>query len=189
MWNKQRYCGQLQNHVRIANFRGGSRKITIPSKSSYFFMVLWHAWSCKEVCGTILWDGKQEDSATLQSIYSMHRWPPLQRRRNEICWRIVTCVLSNCSEFVTRFSPFCDWSCKFFHWQILGSHTFVPISWMCEETNFSFAQFNRIRNHFLGRSIKVGRKTRTWFMGSVRCSSWEQESEPYRTGRFVKERT
>ena len=25
MWNKQRYCGQLQNHVRIANFRGESR--------------------------------------------------------------------------------------------------------------------------------------------------------------------
>ena len=30
----------LQNHVRIANFRGTSREITIPSKSSYFFMVL-----------------------------------------------------------------------------------------------------------------------------------------------------
>ena len=29
-----------RNHVRIANFRGGSREITIPSKSSYFFMVL-----------------------------------------------------------------------------------------------------------------------------------------------------
>ena len=40
MPNKQRYCGQLQNHVRIANFRGRSREITIPSKSSYFFMVL-----------------------------------------------------------------------------------------------------------------------------------------------------
>ena len=40
MRNKQRYCGQLQNHVRIVNFRGWSREITIPSKSSYFFMVL-----------------------------------------------------------------------------------------------------------------------------------------------------
>ena len=36
MRNKQRYCGQLQNHVRIANFSGESREITIPSKSSYF---------------------------------------------------------------------------------------------------------------------------------------------------------
>ena len=37
---QQRYCGQLQNHVRIANFSGWIREITIPSKSSYFFMVL-----------------------------------------------------------------------------------------------------------------------------------------------------
>ena len=97
MWNKQRYCGQLQNHVRIENYRGRSREITNPSKSSHFFMVLWYGGSCKEVCGTILWVGKQDDSTTLQSIYSMHRWPPLQRRRNEICRRIVTCMLSNCS--------------------------------------------------------------------------------------------
>ena len=38
--NKQRYCGQLQNHVRITNFRGENRKTVIPSKTSYFFMVL-----------------------------------------------------------------------------------------------------------------------------------------------------
>ena len=38
--NKQRYCGQLKNHVRIANFSGESREITISSESSYFFMVL-----------------------------------------------------------------------------------------------------------------------------------------------------
>ena len=67
MWNKQKYCGQLQNHVRIANFRGRNRKITIPSKSSYFFMVLWHGWSCKEVCGTILWVAKK----TTQQLYKV----------------------------------------------------------------------------------------------------------------------
>ena len=44
---------------------------------------------------------------------------------------------------------------------IFGSHTFVPIILMCKKTNFCFAQFNRIRNHFLGRRIKVGRYTRT----------------------------
>ena len=38
--NKRRYCGQLQNHVRIANFSGRNREITIPSTYSYFFMVL-----------------------------------------------------------------------------------------------------------------------------------------------------
>ena len=30
-----------------------------------------------------------------------------------------------------------------------------------QETNFSFAQFNRIGNHILGRTIEVGRYTRT----------------------------
>ena len=40
MPNKQRYCRKLQNHVPIANFRGESRETAIPSKSSYFFMVL-----------------------------------------------------------------------------------------------------------------------------------------------------
>ena len=44
------------------------------------------------------------------------------------------------------------------HCAFLGSHTFVPISWM-QETNFIFAQFNRIRNHFFGRRSKVGRYT------------------------------
>ena len=42
-----------------------------------------------------------------------------------------------------------------------------------QETNFSFAQFNRIRNHFLGCRIEGGRYTRTWFMGSDRRSSWK----------------
>ena len=31
------------------------------------------AGSCKELCGTMLRVGKQDDSTTLQSIYSMHR--------------------------------------------------------------------------------------------------------------------
>ena len=57
MPNKQRYCRQLQNHVRIANFRGWNRKTAISSKSSYFFMVLWYGVSCKEMCGAILWVG------------------------------------------------------------------------------------------------------------------------------------
>ena len=100
MWNKQRYCGQLQNPVWVANFSGVIGEITIPSKFSYFFMVLWYGRSCEEMCRAILWVSKQDDSTTLQSIYSLHRWPPLQRRRNEICWRIVKCMLSNCSEML-----------------------------------------------------------------------------------------
>ena len=72
----QRQCEVSQNIVD--NYRtmfesrisaGGLEKLSFP-QSSYFFMVLWHGWSCKEVCGTILWVGEQDDSTTLQSIYS-----------------------------------------------------------------------------------------------------------------------
>ena len=66
---------------------------SIPSKSSSFSMVLWHGRSCKGMCWAILWVSQQDDATTLQSIYSMHRWPPLERRRNEICRRIVTSML------------------------------------------------------------------------------------------------
>ena len=95
MRNKQRYGGQLQNHVRIANFRGRNWKTSIPSKSSHFFMVLWYGGSCKEMCGAILWVSKQDDSTTLQSIYSMHRWQPLQRRRK---WNL----LENCHMYALK---------------------------------------------------------------------------------------
>ena len=98
----------LQNHFQIANFRGSIREITIPSK---FFIVLCYGWSCKEVCGTILWVGEQDDSATLRSIYSMHRCPPLQRRRNKVCWRIVKYMLSNCSEMVILGK---NWTTRYF---------------------------------------------------------------------------
>ena len=69
------------------------------------------------MCGAILWVSKQNDSTTLQSIYSMHRWPPLQRRRNEICWRFVTSMLSSCSKMFilgknwkTRYSMHGQWT-------------------------------------------------------------------------------
>ena len=130
-----------------------------------------------------------------KSIYSMHRCPPLQRRRNKICWRLVTRMLPNCSEMLVRIGrPDILWSVKNLHdrlrhwtkacdkrlnrliwyihhtykhychvgntannadWDfqdsdfegdlenskstsgrtlcIFGSHTFVPISWMCKK--------------------------------------------------------
>ena len=39
MPNKQRYCGQLQNRVRIANFCGWIGKITMLGTFEYFFVV------------------------------------------------------------------------------------------------------------------------------------------------------
>ena len=109
MWNKQRYCGDLQSHVRIPNFRGRNWKTSILREFTYFFMVLWYGRSCEEMCGAILWVIKQDDSTTLQSIYSMHRWSPLQRGRNEICRRIAKYMLSNCSEMLILGKKWTTW--------------------------------------------------------------------------------
>ena len=91
--------------------RCGSDKSPFPQNlrvSSWSY--LWHGWSCKEVCGTILWVGKQ-DPTTLQSIHSMHRWSPLQRGGNKICWRIVNNLLSNCSEMLMLGT---NWTTRYF---------------------------------------------------------------------------
>ena len=73
---------------------------------------------------------------------------------------------------------------------VLGDHTFVPMIWICEKTNFRFAQFNRVINYFLGRRIEIGRKTALDFMGSDRRSSSRKHVlTSFRTGRLVKEQT
>ena len=74
MWNKQRCCGQLQSHVWIANFREENWKTCILLEFSYFYVVLWYGRSWQEMCGTIMWVSKQEDSTTPQSIHSMRWW-------------------------------------------------------------------------------------------------------------------
>ena len=100
VWNKQRYYRQLPNHVWIQNFRRSNWWITMLGKSAYLFAVLRHGGSCQEMCGTIFWVRKQDDSTTLQSIYSMHWWPSFQRTRFEIYRRIVESIISNCSEML-----------------------------------------------------------------------------------------
>ena len=97
---KQRYCWQLQNHVWIQNFCRSNWKITMIGKSEYHFVVLRYGRSCQEMCGKILWVGKQNDPTTLQSINSMPWRPSLQRRRIEIRGRIVKSMLSNCSDML-----------------------------------------------------------------------------------------
>ena len=47
----------------------------------------------------VSWRTKRLNNST-KYLPPMHRRPPLQRRRNEDCWRIVTCMLSNCSEML-----------------------------------------------------------------------------------------
>ena len=200
MWNKQRYGWQLQNHVWILNISRSNWKITILGKFVNFFVVLRYGRSCQEMCGTILWAGKQDDSTTLQSINSIHWWPSFQGRRIEIRGRIVKSMLSfflkclylarvgrpdilwlvnKLARSITKWTKACDErlsrlisyiphtcyykqnchvgntakQCRLGLFQdsdfagdledskctsggtlcALGSHTFVPISWMCKK--------------------------------------------------------
>ena len=164
-------------------------------------MVLWYGRSCKEMCGAIVWVIKQDDSTTLQSIYSMHRWSPLKRKeelipvgelskvcsaivlkcsnlarieRPDILWsvnklaRSITIWTRACAKRLNRlisyihhtwgFQQYCYMGntakqCRLGLFQdsdfagdledskstsggtlcIFGSHTFVPISWMCKK--------------------------------------------------------
>ena len=124
-----------------------NRKASILWESSYFFMVLWYGGSCKEMCGAILWVGEQGNSTTLQSINSMHWWPSFQRRRNEICWRIVTSMLWNGSimfilgtNWKAWYSMVSEQTCTIHHkmdqnmWQTPESIDFIYSSYMWIQT-------------------------------------------------------
>ena len=58
-----------------------------------------------------------------------------------------------------------------------------------QETNFSFTQFNRIRNHSLDAGLRLDGVPALDLWDLIVCSSWKHDSEPYRTGRLVKEQT
>ena len=115
VWNKQRYCGQLQNHVRIANFRGRNRKTSIPRESSYFFVIVWYGRSCQEMCGAILC-GKEMEEARNDSSVVFEKWRArkmsfwmlvlwlgrtLSKVRWEILWTDAQKRQSNCTKFQT----------------------------------------------------------------------------------------
>ena len=74
----------------------------------------WHGGSCREVCGTILWIDEQDDSATPQSISSMHRWSPLQRRRkwnlSENCQKFALQIVLKCFHLARIRRPDFLWS-------------------------------------------------------------------------------
>ena len=97
MPNKQRYCRQLQNNVWIQNFSGWSREIAIPSKSSYFFMVLWHGWSCKEVWNDIVsWQTRRLSNSTKYLLHASMTFTS-KEKNCETRERIVRSLLTDCS--------------------------------------------------------------------------------------------
>ena len=91
MQHKQRYYGQLQNHVRIENFRRSNWKIPCSenlhiSSWSYDMKVMWD--------DILSWQTKRLHNSTRYQL--VHWWPSFQRRRIEIRGRIVTSILSIC---------------------------------------------------------------------------------------------
>ena len=73
--DKQRYCRQLQEHVRIQNLCW-SKKATKYRETwrEHFLMVPWYGRSCKEIRGKILRIGEQNNSTLIQKRKSMHGW-------------------------------------------------------------------------------------------------------------------
>ena len=60
---------------------------------------------------------------------------------------------------------------------VFGSHTFVPISWLCKKQTSVFTQFNGIRNHLSRRWIEIRRYSRSRFVGSDCFCPWKHDSD------------
>ena len=106
------YLGCIQRQCEISkdtvdNYRtmfewrisaGGVEKLPFPQNlriSSWSYDMAGHAKKCVErYCELANKTTQQLYKVSTPGIDDHH----LQRRRNEICWRIVTCMLSNCSE-------------------------------------------------------------------------------------------
>ena len=121
MWNKQRYCWQntepclnpevLEEQLKKLLCSGNVRI------SSWFYDVEGHAKKCVERYCEL---AQKNKSTIFQSIYSMHWWPSLQRRRNKIWWRIVknmhlTIVWSRIVNTVKNMRIWNCWECKMLH--------------------------------------------------------------------------
>ena len=60
---------------------------------------------------------------------------------------------------------------------IFGSHTFVPISWMCKKQTCRFAQFDRIWNHLFGHWIEIRWLPALELWGSNCFCLWKRVSD------------
>ena len=132
-------CWQLQNHVW---------RICQEATEKY------HA---REICCTI--DHKMERSLwqtfmSFDLLHSSYMWIQTILSCGKYCKTMQTGTVSRL-RFCRR-----SWGLKIHFWRSIvrfGKSYICSNKLDVSETNFSFAQFNRIRNHFFGRSIKVGR--------------------------------
>ena len=105
MWIVDNYRTMFESRISA----GRVEKLPFPQNlriSSWSYDMAGHAKKCVERYCEL---ANKTTQQLYKSIYSMHRWPPLQRRRNEICWRLVTCMLSNCSKMLILGTNWTTW--------------------------------------------------------------------------------
>ena len=59
-----------------------------------------HGGTCSKMCWTILWIGKQESGATLQSFASLFGLSSIQTGGTRVSWRVVRSLLANCLDML-----------------------------------------------------------------------------------------
>ena len=84
MPNKQRYCGQLRNHVRIANFSGESREITIPSKSFVFLhgLMTWLVMQRSVWNDIVSWRTRRRNNSTKYLLHALRTTISKKKKRH-----------------------------------------------------------------------------------------------------------
>ena len=135
-------------------------------------------WTAEQTCTINHWMDQSmwHKNISFDLLHSLHNW--IQTILS--CWKLQNSTDKNCFRTLVLTS-------KGFFFYIFGSPYVCSIQLDVLETNFNFAQFNRIWNHFLGCRIKVGRFSRAWYMGSDRRSSSRKHvSEWSRTERPVE---
>ena len=84
MRSKPKYCGQLQNHVGIAYFRGGSRETTIHSKSSYFFngLMKWRVMQRNVWNDIVSWQARRLNNSTKYLLHASMTTTSKKKKQN-----------------------------------------------------------------------------------------------------------
>ena len=72
-------------------------------------VVLRRGGTCSKMCWTKLWVGKQESSATLQSLASLFGWSSTQAGWTGVSWRIVSSLLTTCPEMIVLDTNWTTW--------------------------------------------------------------------------------
>ena len=148
MSNKQRYCRQLQEHVRIQNLCWSCRKAALfrETRSKHFLMVLWDGRSCKEMRGEILRTGKQNNSTAIQSRNTIQCKEEEEVRRLENCQKFAHRLFSNdCIWPVLVDLIFCGPWCYYYMdqslWKTLSNIGFIHSSHMRIQTLLSCGKY------------------------------------------------